>query len=491
MAKKIIIIGGGVAGLSAGIYGALEGYDCTVLERHSSVGGNLTGWNRGGYHIDNCIHWLTGTAPGTELRQVWETLGALTPDTELCKTERFYGSAYDGQCVSMLPDLEATREEMLSLAPFDRANIDGFIDAVKLASDAQLQGRMNPKQAASFGMAMLKYGSTDLYGLSAKFRHPLLRRVMTDYIPGDYVSVGLIFAYAAYASGNGGIPKGGSAEMAKRMEDRFTSLSGKILTNAEVTGIKTENTRATGVFLRNGEFLGGDYIVCACDPEVTFGRLLGRRYCPPFLERCYQNGEKYPIFSSFHGAFAMDSLPVGFSATTVADVRPLKVGSECVSRMALREFSHEPGFAPKGKTVLQTMVFQRAADCEEWQKLREDRTSYDEKKKDLALELMCRAEESFPELKGRLKLLDAWTPATYSRYFGANKGAYMSFGVTSGARRKSVSPRVRGLENVLLATQWQKAPGGLPTAAVSGRLAAQTVSELEGRRKSYSRAAAM
>ena len=137
------------------------------------------------------------------------------------------------------------------------------------------------------------------------------------------------------------------------------------------------------------------------------------------------------------------------------------------------------------------MVFQRAADCEEWQKLREDRTSYDEKKKDLALELMCRAEESFPELKGRLKLLDAWTPATYSRYFGANKGAYMSFGVTSGARRKSVSPRVRGLENVLLATQWQKAPGGLPTAAVSGRLAAQTVSELEGRRKSYSRAAAM
>jgi uncharacterized protein with NAD-binding domain and iron-sulfur cluster len=67
----------------------------------------------------------------------------------------------------------------------------------------------------------------------------------------------------------------------------------------------------------------------------------------------------------------------------------------------------------------------------------------------------------------------------------------MSFGVTSGAKRKAVSPRVRGLENVLLATQWQKAPGGLPTAALSGRLAAETIAKIEGNRKNLSRAAAI
>ena len=491
MAKKIIIIGGGVAGLSAGIYGSLEGYDCTILERHSVVGGNLTGWNRDGYHVDNCIHWLTGTAPGTELRQVWETLGALTPDTELCKTQRFYGSVYDGQCVSMLPDPEATREQMLSLAPFDREAADSFIDAVKLAAMAQTNEKMSPKQAARFGMSMLKYGSTDLCGISAKFRHPLLRRVMTDYIPGDYVAAGLVFAYAAYVSGNGGIPMGGSAKMAQRMKERFTSLGGRILTNTEVTGVRVENTRASGVTLQNGETVRGDYIVCACDPEVTFGRLLGRRYSPPYLEQCYQKAEKYPVFSSFHAAFASDIVPLELCNTTVTDVRPLCVGGECVSRMALREYSHDPGFAPGGKTVLQTMVFQRAADCENWQKLRKNKDAYAEQKQRLALELMNRAEESCPELKGRLTVLDSWTPATYNRYLGANKGAYMSFGVTSGAKRKTISPRVRGLENVFLATQWQKAPGGLPTAALSGRLAAETVADIEGKSKKYSRAAAI
>ena len=43
MAKKIIIIGGGVAGLSAGIYGALEGYDCTILEAIHALAAILRG----------------------------------------------------------------------------------------------------------------------------------------------------------------------------------------------------------------------------------------------------------------------------------------------------------------------------------------------------------------------------------------------------------------------------------------------------------------
>ena len=487
MAKKIIIIGGGVAGLSAGIYGSLEGYDCTILERHTCPGGNLTGWDRDGFHIDNCIHWLTGTAPGTELRRVWETLGALGSDTELCRTERFYGSVFDGQCVSMLPDPEATREQMLELAPFDREAIDGFFEAVKLSAGVQLTGKPNPK----YGMAMLKYGSIDLCDLSARFRHPLLRRVMTDYIPGDYVAAGLVLAYGAYVCGNGGIPKGGSARMAQRMTERFTSLGGKLVTGAEATCIRVENTRATGVTLRNGETVPGDYVVCACDPEVTFGRLLGRRYTPSYLERCYQNGGKYPIFSSFHGAFASDTVPVGMSHTTVFDIRPLRVGRESVGRMILREYSHDESFAPKGKTVLQTTVFQREGDCELWNRMREDRDAYSERKTETALELMRRAEESCPELKGKLRLLDSWTPATYSRYFGANKGAYMSFAVTRGARRKHVPSRVRGLENVLLATQWQQAPGGLPTAALAGRSAVNAVLGIENGRKSFSRAAAM
>lgn len=69
---NIIIIGGGVAGLSAGIYAQLNGHNATIYERHFKAGGNLTGWDRGGYHIDNCIHWLTGTNPATKQYNMWQ-----------------------------------------------------------------------------------------------------------------------------------------------------------------------------------------------------------------------------------------------------------------------------------------------------------------------------------------------------------------------------------------------------------------------------------
>ena len=61
----VIIVGGGVTGLSAGIHLLESGHGehrVTVCESGAVPGGNLTGWDRAGYHIDNCVHWLTGTA---------------------------------------------------------------------------------------------------------------------------------------------------------------------------------------------------------------------------------------------------------------------------------------------------------------------------------------------------------------------------------------------------------------------------------------------
>jgi thioredoxin reductase len=44
MKEKVIIIGGGVAGLSAGIYAAMNGFDTEILEMHMVAGGQCTAW---------------------------------------------------------------------------------------------------------------------------------------------------------------------------------------------------------------------------------------------------------------------------------------------------------------------------------------------------------------------------------------------------------------------------------------------------------------
>ena len=65
--KTIVIIGAGVAGLSAGIYAEQHGFHAILLEKNPSVGGMCTGWYRKGYYLDGCVHWLTGTKEGTLL----------------------------------------------------------------------------------------------------------------------------------------------------------------------------------------------------------------------------------------------------------------------------------------------------------------------------------------------------------------------------------------------------------------------------------------
>ena len=58
--KKIIIIGSGIAGLSAGCYLQINGYDTEIFELHNTPGGLCTAWKRNGYTFDGCIHSLGG-----------------------------------------------------------------------------------------------------------------------------------------------------------------------------------------------------------------------------------------------------------------------------------------------------------------------------------------------------------------------------------------------------------------------------------------------
>ena len=68
----------------------------------------------GGVHIDNCIHWLTGTKKGTEMYDVWKTTGALSDDTEYAKIDAFYTSTYKGKSVTLWNDLQRTEKELIS-----------------------------------------------------------------------------------------------------------------------------------------------------------------------------------------------------------------------------------------------------------------------------------------------------------------------------------------------------------------------------------------
>lgn len=75
--EPIIIIGAGIAGLATGCYAQMNGYRTQIFELHTLPGGLCTAWKRKGYTFDGCIHWLTGSGPGSGLYSIWEELGAV------------------------------------------------------------------------------------------------------------------------------------------------------------------------------------------------------------------------------------------------------------------------------------------------------------------------------------------------------------------------------------------------------------------------------
>lgn len=140
--KKIIIVGGGIAGLTAGIYAKKAGFETEIYEKHSIVGGECTGWDRNGYYIDNCIHWLMGTVEGTQLHEIWKETGALGEDVEIIRADHMYTSELNGERITLWDDLERTERELIALSPEDETEIKSLMHFAKLAE----KGRDTCKQ---------------------------------------------------------------------------------------------------------------------------------------------------------------------------------------------------------------------------------------------------------------------------------------------------------------------------------------------------------
>lgn len=486
--KKIIIVGGGIAGLSAGIFAQKYGFESEIFESHSIVGGECTGWNRDGFHIDNCIHWMTGTKNDTSLYKLWEDVGALGKDIEIIKPDVFYTSHIDGKSLSLYRDTEKTRRELLEISPGDKDEINSFIDAVKAAECIQMPADMPmdmmPKiQLMKLGMSMMgvlkymkKYGGITMKQFCGLFKSPILRTFFIDYMNEDYTAFSLIASYATFSGENGDIPKGGSLKMVQRMADKYKSLGGKIHTNSRVERINVSGSYASGITLENGETISADYIIPACDTNVTFGKLLDKKYMPPQLA---ENYNKLPVQSAFQVAFGVDDVCGFIGNCDIFDCNEIKIANSSFKRMSLKNYSYEPSFAPTGKTVLQSHFVQNEDDFAYWENLyNTDKQKYDEIKNSKAQEIMQRVIENYPQLDGKIKILDVITPYTYYKFTGAYKGAYMNFLYTPEVMgQQSLSGIIDGLDNVVIGSQWQQLPGGLPVAVTNGKFAIQRIAK--------------
>lgn len=191
--KKIVIVGGGISGLTAGVYALKAGFEAEIYEKHSIVGGECTGWDREGYHVDNCIHWLIGTKEGSSLHNIWKDVGALENDLEIIQADKMYTSELNGEKITLWKDLERTEKELIDLSPEDEMEIKKLMKYVRIGEHAKIPAD-KPSEMMS-AIDYIKLGSSmkdtmklfkELEGKDTKdlmncFKHPLIKCMLSDF----------------------------------------------------------------------------------------------------------------------------------------------------------------------------------------------------------------------------------------------------------------------------------------------------------------------
>ncbi|TDC75352.1 phytoene desaturase family protein [Streptomyces hainanensis] len=498
---RVIIVGGGIAGLASGCYAQMSGMDTRIFERHVLPGGGCTAWARKGYVFDYCIEWLLGTAAGNEAHQVWRELGAL--DGKSVRNFEMFNRVVgeDGRAVTFYRDPDRLERHLLELSPEDAEPIRAFCRYLRrftelegLFSFLKPKALLTPREKLRTLRTLLpamglfyRTATTQMESFTERFKDPLLRRAFPFIFFQDHETFPLLpylFNLAAAYHDNAGFPQGGSLGLSRSIERRYLELGGDISYRARVRQILVEEGRAVGVELRDGTRHFADHVIGACDGRTMIYDLLGGRYTGPRITRLYTDLMHRPqtiyhgVVSAFVG-FRGDVAPDAPHSTTYL-LRPEDVerlpGVLQRSLVVQLRSRYSDGFAPPGHSVIHCTYF---SDYAYWKSLRQDsRREYRARKAQVAEFIRDFLDREHPGLAERVEVLDVATPATHHRYTGTIDGSILgwkSFSDADDVLTKVVNKdrmRLPGLAGFSMAGQWVHS-GGLISAAASGRFAVQ------------------
>jgi len=477
-----------VSGLSSGIYARKSGFETLILEKTVNLGGECTGWWRQGFHIDNSIHWLTGTDPSKDIYKVWCQVGALGPEIKTIPVDPFFTvDLPSGKVFSLCHDLQKLQANLEEIAPEDKKEIAKFISAIKGYRHMEVTAQMpfdlgTPRFFLHTFWSMrkmvvphAKYAKLTIREYTKRFKNSDLRYILNAYFPKDYYTEALLYILAIIVSGNGNLPEGGSLALSERMVQKYQSLGGQYRTNAEVTGLDIRDGKAIAVILKGGERIEADYIISACPVNVLLHKILEGKYPDAYFDKRVNNTRNHPTFSN-----AVVYLGIEGDANEVKDNSIVTLDSFKVARrkhraLLFHHYAHEKSFAPEGSFVAQAMVMQYGPDFDAWKAYHDESPAlYREKKKEFAESVKERLETRFPSLKGKTKVLEILTPLSFYKRCGAHKGDYMSFIRTPVAGIENHNGRISGICNLHVGGQWGLT-GGMPAAVTSGRFTVQRI----------------
>jgi phytoene desaturase len=303
--NPVVVIGAGLAGLSAACYLTGRGYDVTVVEREELPGGRAGTLHQDGFTFDTGPTVLTmpdliADAVRAASRDPSANLHELLPMRRL---DPAYRACFaDGSTINVRSGREAMREEIAqTCGSVDAAAFESFVDWLRQLYLVEMPNFIDRNYDSPLGLLASPRAVAQLVRLGAfgrlgaavrrRFADPRLHRLFSfqamyaGLSPDSALS---LYAVITYMDSIEGVwfPEGGihavptiMAQVAEKAGVTFR------YGDAVDTVLRSRTGRVAGVRTTSGDRIMADALVCTLDLPTAYSELLGDLRPPPAARR--------------------------------------------------------------------------------------------------------------------------------------------------------------------------------------------------------------
>ncbi len=436
-AKRVVIIGSGLGGLSCGVILSKNGYDVTVLEQGAQIGGCLQCFSRRGARFETGMHFIGSALPGQTMHSLMRYLGL----SETIKLSRLAPDGYnvitfgEGEAFRIPNGRDAFIDRLSERFPKEREALGRYFDMVESVAQASQLASGRDSMANSVAQAEFQQRSIDEV-IGGVTRNTLLANVIVGDMP-LYAAVRGRTPFTTHAfiadfyNQSAFRIAGGSDSVAAQLAKNIKENGGRVLTGSRATHIVCDDSRATGVEVNGAEATECDYVISDAHPSLTVGMLDTKMIRPAFRHRieslpqttgCFavylhfkEGRVKYMNHNHFH--YFTDR-----NAAAPWDCEKY-TATDWPRNYLYMHFCDEenPTFAKTGVIL----AYMRMEEVSRWAGTEIGRrgADYEEFKRERAERLLALAAGRHPELSDGVAHIYTSTPLTYADYTGTAEGA--------------------------------------------------------------------
>lgn len=479
--KNVVIIGGGLAGLTTAAYLAKAGITVHVYEQHVVPGGYVSSFVRKGF---------TFTAGPT----CFGSNGVIFPilnELGLYDKERFARAGHQISWENNDIPLETPQQSYRELAacfPNEAGALKKYFQWVQVGGSA-----FNDllKSGMMFGHNVFK-GI-----LRVGFSHPLFpwaswkankntnRSLHAHYFKNRYLEQLLNqLGYPVMAGKNtlgmwasyyhdSWISIGGMQRIADDFVSYINDQGGHVHLGKRIKKIKVENGKTTGVEAQDGEFIAANWVVSASDLNQTCFELIEQNQIPSTtIEKLNNAHPSESIFSVFLGLKDSPVLTASLKRFHESHVIFTCADGKYIQLVFLSK--DDKTAAPEGKHA---MFIGFLSPYEDWETMKGNPQAYLVQKAAYIEDLIQRGEEFLPSLRTHIEVQEAASPLTYERYTSNWRGGTAGWNWDPQYAPHFDFAKDIPIKNFYSAGHYVHNPGGVPTAMITAWYIAKEIAK--------------